>query len=110
MMRRWLAADSPYVFLGTSGHDDLLLQTRDTPGAETSSNLWSLTAPLEVWIQLSREGETIYAFAQIDGIAWHLVATVPAPFGEPIYFGMAVASEDPRSLALPTFSGVIAAP
>jgi hypothetical protein len=112
MIRQNLAADSPYVFIGTSGMDDLILQSRGLPGTESVTDRWTLSLPAaqELWIQLSREGESIYAFAQTDGVAWQLIATIPAAWAPELFFGMAVASEDPQNLALPIFSGVIAAP
>lgn len=110
MLREGLDPGSPYVFLGTSGQNNLVLQSREAFATESSANLWTLTNPPEVWIQLSREGDTVYAFTQIDGVAWQLIATINVAMGSEVYFGMAVASEDPQSLALPSFSGVIAAP
>lgn len=110
MIRQDLTEQSAYIFLGTSGNGDLVLQGRDASGTELSPLSWSLTAPPAIWLQLSREGDTYYAFAQVDGVAWQLLATVTLPLNPDLHFGMAVASEDPQNPAIPTFSGVIVEP
>lgn len=110
MIRQDLGDQSAYLFLGTSGNGDLILQGRDASGTELPARSWSLSEPPAIWIQLSREGDTFYAFAQVDGIAWQLLATLNLPLNSGLHFGMAVASEQPQDPGIPTFSGVMVEP
>lgn len=104
MLRSGLGADAANVLLYVDGEHAAGIQSRPRAGADTT-----LVEPLpdfgaSTWLQLGRWGERIVGLYSTNGFDWQEIGRFRLALGESAFFGLAVTSESPTTLAQATFT------
>ena len=109
MIRSSLDAGSAYASVLVTPQDDILLQSRPSPGAQ-SSTVAGNSSELPVWLKLARRGSTVTAFTSANGTSWTTIGQVTLALPSTFYVGLAVTSRDVASLSTAAFDSVTIQP
>jgi hypothetical protein len=110
MIRESLAANSKHTFIGTDGRGYVRWIRRTKTGGGTSTSSVAVTAPLGLWLRLSREGTTVSAFTSANGTDWTRVGRVNVDLGTNCYFGLSTHSGADDKLSAAVFENITATP
>ena len=109
MIRSSLDAGSAHASVFVTPQDDILLQSRPSPGTQ-SSTVASISSELPVWLKLARRGSTVTAFTSANGTSWTTIGQVTLALPSTFYVGLAVTSRDVASLSTAAFDSVTIQP
>ncbi len=107
MFRESIAPGSAFVMLCVTPGNGISLQWRDNTGGICNKKDFS-SAPLPVYIKLSRNGSTFKASKSADGKQWDVLGeiTLNRSFAEPYLAGLEVVSHSTQMLNLTEFDQV----
>ena len=109
MIRSSLDAGSAHASVYITPEDDILLQSRPSTGAQ-SSTVASSAGEVPLWLKLARRGSTVTAFRSTNGTSWTTIGQVTLALPSTFYVGLAVTSRDVGSLSTATFDNVTIQP
>jgi hypothetical protein len=118
MIRESLAPDSKHMLMGLTGGDGggIAFQGRMETGGSSTSYHGDVTAEPPYWVKLTREGNTITAYASADGETWELFQDsspdgghtnpIDVEMADPVYIGLFVTSHAAGELRTYEFDNV----
>ena len=118
MIRDTLAPDSKHMLMAMTGGDGggIAFQGRMETGGSSTSYHGDVTASPPYWVKLTREGNTITAYASADGETWDLFSDTSPDGGhtnpidvemdDPVYIGLFVTSHAAGELRTYEFDNV----
>ena len=109
MIRSSLDASSAHASVFVTPQDEILLQSRPSPGTQ-SSTVASSSSEVPVWLKLARRGSTVTAFTSANGTSWTTIGQVTLALPSTFYVGLAVTSRDVASLSTAAFDSVTIQP
>jgi hypothetical protein len=110
MIRETLAPDAAYAFIGVNGSGNLLRARRTGTGASASFSTDSAVVLPNVWVRVSRSGDTIVRSHSTDGQAWIVDESRKIRMATSIYCGLVVNSGTSTNLSSATITNVNAIP
>ncbi|MBN1804080.1 MAG: hypothetical protein JW837_02400 [Sedimentisphaerales bacterium] len=121
MIRETLAPNSKHMIMAMTGGDGggIAFQGRPTTGGNSSGLHGDITASPPYWVKLTREGNTITAYASADGVTWDLFTDtspdnsggamsnpIDVEMADPVYIGLFVTSHAAGELRTYEFDNV----
>jgi regulation of enolase protein 1 (concanavalin A-like superfamily) len=118
MIRETLDADSKHMIMALTGGDGsgIAFQGRMTTGGSSTSYHGDVTAEPPYWVRLTREGNTITAYASADGVTWDLFSDtspdgghtnpIDVEMADSVYIGLFVTSHAAGEIRTFTFDNV----
>ena len=110
MVRESLTAGSRYSFMGVGQTVRFRWQRRSTTAGNTSTTTSVLGTTPNVWVRLTRAGNTLTGYRSTDGTKWTKLASVNIKMATNIYIGLAVASGSSSTLNAATFTNMTVVP
>ncbi len=105
MMRMTLDAGSAQAFMLVSAGKGIAFQRRTMAGGD-STGTGSLGGTAPRWVKLTRQGQTITAYASTNGTNWTMIGRDVFAIVGSVEVGLAVSSHDASRLATGTFDNV----
>jgi len=110
MIRDTLASNSRHVFMGLTGSGGYRWIRRTGMNGNTSTSTSGSGILPDVWLRLTRSGDSITASKSLDGMEWTTVGSLSAALPPTCYFGLAVTSGSAEVENSATFSHVSVSP
>lgn len=110
MIRDTLATNAKQAFLGVDGGGTYQWVRRTSTNANNSSSTSGTGTAPNVWVRLTRTGNSISADKSADGTSWTNVGSVSITMASSCFIGIAVASGSTSTLNATTFDNVTVVP
>ena len=104
MMRESLSSNARNAAIFTTPKQGVNFQDRQVLAGTTKSV--NVSAPVSIWLRLTRKGSVITAYQSTNGTTWTKVYSDTVSMSSTIYVGMALTSHDNTKLATATFDNV----
>ncbi len=105
MIRDSMAADSPFLFIGTDSRNRIILRNRSSSTSQTSESIKGSLASPNAWLCILRKGRSISAYTSTNGTKWSRITSVTNKLGINCYIGLSVSGSASTPSAA-TFSDV----
>jgi hypothetical protein len=102
MYRASSAYNAAHVAVYLTASSRLVLESRAATGAARRS-VAPLAGRLPQWLRLTRTGDSVYAFASVDGVQWDLVEFATVDLPDTALAGVVVSSQVGDRTAVATF-------
>jgi len=109
MLRENSSAGAKYSFVGLTGQDGSVFQSRATADALTTSSDGP-AAKLPHWLKLVRAGDVFTGYLSDDGETWDLIGNATIPMNKNLLIGLAVTAHNNSVLNSTLFDNVTVKP
>jgi regulation of enolase protein 1 (concanavalin A-like superfamily) len=106
MIRDTLATNSRMASLGVTGSGEWRWQRRTTAGGKVSTTKSSVGTAPNIWVRITRSGNTFTASRSINGSTWTTINSTTITMGSNCYIGLIVASGSSSTLNTSQFSNL----
>ncbi len=110
MIRDGLTGGSMYAYMGTDGTGAFNWQSRSATGGNTTQVAGGTGTAPNLWVKVTRSGNTLSGYQSTDGTNWTLVSSQTISMGTNIYLGFVNASGSTSTLNTSVFDNVSVVP
>jgi hypothetical protein len=89
-IRESLGSSSKHVFIGTNGNGSLRFIRRTKSGTSASVSNVGVGMPPDLWLRLTRAGNTVSALSSVNGTTWQRIGKITISPGNSSYIGLMV--------------------
>jgi N-acetylneuraminic acid mutarotase/regulation of enolase protein 1 (concanavalin A-like superfamily) len=108
MIRESLASDSRFAMLALTPGNGVTFQARSA--THTTPTLTTKSASIDIWLKLTRTGNSITGSISTDDKNWTTVGSATIPMVNNVFVGFSVTAHDNTKLSSATFSNISVTP